>query len=315
MKKLSECPVCKSEKINFYFNQIDKNIGIQGIFSSSKCSNCKAIFLNPQPTYKESGKFYPNEEYYSFNKIIKKEDSIKTRIKLGLYKIYFSNGKNIFEKILFSPIKFFSRGTILNKEIRLLDIGCGSGQFLYEMKSLGLEVYGIEPGKFDKEENKKYNLNIKQGNIESVKYKKEYFDMITLNHVLEHINNPNETLSCIKRILKEEGVLIIGVPNTNSLAFKIFKKNWYQLDIPRHLINYSESNLKLLLEEDGFKTIKVRYNSRPSQFSVSLMYLIKVKSKIIKSLLDFIFLPLTWAVNLLRMGDQIEIWCMKKDIN
>jgi 2-polyprenyl-3-methyl-5-hydroxy-6-metoxy-1,4-benzoquinol methylase len=314
MKYLKKCEICGDKKIKFLFNQKDKNLGILGEFSLSKCLNCGVIFLNPPPSSNESEKFYPKKEYYSLNKIKTEKDSKKTKTKLRLYGIYFSEKNNFLRRIIFSPIKFIIRGTIIKKDIKILDIGCGSGQFLYEMKTLGLDVYGVEPGKFDEEGNKKYDLNIKKGNIGKIKYPKEYFDIITLNHVLEHINNPNTTLLEIKRIIKKEGTFILGVPNTNSLAFKIFGKNWYQLDIPRHIINYSEKNLKFLLNKSGFKVIKIRYNSRPSQFAVSLLFVFGIKKRegILNRILEAIFLPLTWLVNSLRIGDQIEVWCIKK---
>jgi 2-polyprenyl-3-methyl-5-hydroxy-6-metoxy-1,4-benzoquinol methylase len=312
MKNLKECPICLNKNIKFLFNQRDKNLGIPDKFSLWKCTNCKGIFLNPQPSGKESEKFYPKKEYYSLDKIRTEQYSMKTRIKLKLYNIYFSENKNILRRIIFSPIKFIIRGTRIRKRIKLLDIGSGSGQFLYEMKTLGLDVYGIEPGKFDEEGNKRYNLNIKKGDIKSAKYKKESFDIITLNHVLEHINTPNETLQEIKKVLKKDGVLIISVPNTNSLAFRIYNKNWYQLDIPRHVINYSDKNLIFLLDKNGFGVRKVRYNSRPSQFAVSLRYALNIKSKKFEMLLELIFLPFTWLVNTLGTGDQIEVWCKKQ---
>ena len=104
----------------------------------------------------------------------------------------------------------------------------------------------------------------------------------------------------------------MGVPNSNSLAYKIFKKDWYQLDFPRHLINCSDNNLSNILQENGFKIIKIRYNSRPSQFVVSLYYSLGIKkpSKIITYLLNILLLPLTWLINILKKGDQIEIWCI-----
>lgn len=312
MKLIKKCPICANKEIKFFFNQSDKNLNILGKFSLSECKNCEAIFLNPQPSYKESKKFYPKEKYYSLDIIKTEEDSIKTKIKLKLYKTYFSEKKNIFKKIFFSPIKFIIRGTKIKKGLNLLDIGCGSGQFLYEMRSLDLKVYGVEPGNFDKEGNKKYNLNIKNTNLLKAKYPKEFFDIITMNHVLEHLNNPNKTLKEINKTLKKGGLLIIGVPNTNALAKKIFGKNWLSYDVPRHIINYSNKNLRFLLYKNEFKIIKTRYNSRPSQFAVSLMYSLNIKSGLVERILGLIFLPLTWFVNLLKVGDQIEVWCVKK---
>ena len=133
-----------------------------------------------------------------------------------------------------------------------------------------------------------------------------------MNHVLEHLDNPHETITEIKRILKKKGTLIVGIPNTNSTSMKIFGKHWIGLEIPRHLFNYSNKNIRFLLDKNGFKVTKIRYNSRPSQFSVSLMYALNIKSRIIEKIFWVIFLPLTWLVNSLKLGDQIEIWCEKK---
>jgi 2-polyprenyl-3-methyl-5-hydroxy-6-metoxy-1,4-benzoquinol methylase len=314
MRYLNKCEICKSKKIKFLFNGKDKLFGIPGEFPLFKCKNCKTIFLNPQLSYKESEKFYPKDKYHSLENIRTEGDSLKTKINLKLYKIYFSEKNNILKRILFSPVKFVVRGTIIKKREKLLDIGCGSGQFLYEMKSLGLEVYGVEPGDFNKEDSNKYKLNIKNLELIKAKYPKEFFDLITINHVFEHIDNPNETMIEMHRILKKNGTLIIGVPNTNSMAEKIFGKNWLAFDVPRHLFDYSDKNIRFLLEKNKFKVLKIRYNSRPTQFIVSLYFLLNIKKRtgILNRILELIFLPLTWLVNSLKVGDQIEILCVKK---
>lgn len=314
MKSIKQCEVCGSNNIKSLFKQYDKNLNIKKYFYISKCKNCLASFLNPQPEYKELEEHYLKDKYYSLKNIETKE-SKKTRLKLKLYNIYFnSNRNNLLLKTIFSPIKFIVRGTNLTKGNKLLDVGCGSGQFLYEMKELGMDVQGVEPGELNEEENKKYSLNIKKSNLIDAKYKKESFDLITINHVLEHLDNPNETLNEINKILKKDGKLILAIPNTSSLAYWIFKKNWYQLDVPRHIINYSNKNIKLILEKNGFKIKRTRYNSRPSQFVVSLYFSFNIKKRIkpLNYALDILFLPLTWLVNFLRMGDQIEVWCEKK---
>ncbi len=98
------------------------------------------------------------------------------------------------------------------------------------------------------------------------------------------------------------------------IKYLLFEKNWYALDIPRHLFNYSDKILTNKLKKEGFKIIKTRYNARPSQFVNSVYYALKIKrrNKLINLILTIIFLPLTWIVNALKWGDQIEIWCEKK---
>ena len=311
MKDISNCPICNNKNILFVFKQNDKNLNINGEFSAYNCQNCKCIFLNPRPSFKELSKYYSSDKYYSLSKV---NLSAKTKLKIRLYEIYFNKEKNnLLLKLFFSPLKFIVRGTELIKNGKVLDVGCGSGQFLYEMRELGMQPYGVEPGEFDRASNEKYKLNIKNCELIYAKYQANFFDVITMNHVLEHVPNPKETLLEIKRILKKNGKFIIGVPNTNSLAYKLFRKNWHQLDVPRHLIDYSASNLTYLLKKTGFKIKKVRYNSRPNQFVVSLYYLFGItkRNKIITRILELIFSPLTWIVNSLKSGDQIEIWCEK----
>lgn len=314
MKSLNKCEICGSKEISFLFKQKDKNLNIPGEFSIFKCNKCKANFINPQPSEKELERYYSKEKYYSLKKIESKE-SKKTSLRLKLYNIYFNpNKKNIFLKILFSPIKFIVRGTRIKKDSKLLDVGSGTGQFLYEMKELGMKTYGIEPGDFNEKEVKRYELNIEKKDLIKYKNKKEFFDIITMNHVLEHVNNPQEVIKKISLLSKKQGILIIGIPNSNSLAYKLFRKNWHQLDVPRHLFDYSDKNIKILLEKNGFKIIKIRYNSRPNQFVVSLYFALGIKKRIgiINRILEALFLPLTWIVNLTKTGDQIEVWCVKR---
>ncbi len=310
MNFINKCEICGSKNIRLIFKQYDKNLNIPQIFSLYKCKRCKSIFLNPSPSNSELKKYYPSKKYYSLKKI--DTNSKKLKIKMLLYKTYFDKkNKNFLLKAGLFPLKFMSRGTNIKPGLKLLDIGSGSGQFLYEMKALGLDVGGIEPGDFSAEENKRYSLNIKKLDLIKSRYPQNSFDIITMNHVLEHTNNPHEVIMEIKRILKKKGVLIIGVPNSNSLAYKIFRKNWHQLDVPRHLINYSDKNLKFLLENYGFKISKIRYNSRPNQFVISLYFLLGIKKRkeVFNKFLEIIFTPLTWAVNVLKIGDQIEVWC------
>jgi SAM-dependent methyltransferase len=308
MKKIKRCRICGNKKFKFLFAGKDKNIGIKGKFNIFECEKCKVIFLNPLPSTKESEKFYP-KSYYSFNKIDK--TSKKTKLKILLYKIYFNNG-NFFLRFVFSPLKFFVRGTFIKKGDKLLDIGAGSGQFLYEMQLLGLKTYGTEPGNFDEKFSKKQRLNIKKGFLENIKYPSNFFDIITINHVLEHLNNPIKTIKEIKRILKKKGKLIVGVPNTNSLAYKLFKKNWIGLQIPTHPFNFSDNLLIKILKNNGFKVLKKRYNSRPSQFVVSLRYLFNFKKRNFpERILNILFLIPNYLTNLFKIGDQVEVFCEK----
>lgn len=312
MKTIKSCNFCDSRNFRVLFYGRDKNFDVPGKFPILKCKKCGLIFIGIRINQKKLEEYYP-KEYYSFNKI--DPNSLKLRVKMLLYNLYFNpKNKNKLFSLIFLPLLPFSRGIIISPNKKLLDIGSGSGQFLYEMKGFGMKEYGIEPGNFDKESAKKYGLNIKKTDLIKEKYPNEYFDIITINHVLEHVSNPTKIIREIHKILKENGWLIIGVPNYRSLAYLLFRKNWYQLDIPRHLYDFSDKTLVRKLEKEGFRVDKIRYNSRPAQFVISIFYSLNINHKkhpILANILSILFLPLAYAVNAIKFGDQIEIYCSK----
>ena len=309
MKNLKECNFCKGKEFRELFLARDKKIQSKEIFRVVKCKKCGLIFLNPQPSFKELEEHYP-KEYYSLGRI-QDTNSMKTRLKLFLYKVYSDPmRKNWARKIIFSPFLPYLRGAPIIKGAKLLDVGCGSGQFIYEMKKFGLEVYGVEPGDFDEKSAEEFGLNIKKKDLLSAKYPRESFDIVTMSHVLEHTSDPSENLKEVYKVLRKGGLFIVRVPNYNSLSFSLFGKNWYGLDIPRHLYNFSDKILIKRLESEGFRIKRIAYDSRPYQFSSSIKQMLHL-SNISFKIMNLLFLPLTYAVNLLKKGDQIEIYCKK----
>ncbi|MBW8003601.1 MAG: class I SAM-dependent methyltransferase [Planctomycetes bacterium] len=141
---------------------------------------------------------------------------------------------------------------------RVLDLGCAMGFFLKVMKERNYEVYGVEVSKYAAGYAKNsLNLNVHEGDLQSADFHDEFFDIITMWDVLEHLSNPQETLIEIKRILTGNGVLIIETLNIGSLTARILKKNWPLYFPPYHLFYFSLKALKNVLAETGFSVIKI----------------------------------------------------------
>ncbi|MBW3013406.1 class I SAM-dependent methyltransferase, partial [Candidatus Woesearchaeota archaeon] len=185
MKLIEKCEVCGKNKFSFLFYNRDRIYCKPGRFKQVKCINCGLVFINPQPSLEKLEKYYP-ANYYSYNTTAIKNE-IKSKISSFLYETYYSKKGSIFMKILFLPMHTLLRETAIIPNGKILDVGSGSGEFLIKMKEFGMECFGVDPGKIDKVFAEQNKLNIKQGILLEAKYPDNFFDVITLNHVFEHL--------------------------------------------------------------------------------------------------------------------------------
>jgi len=320
-----KCNLCKSEERELLFSNFDRgNPEIKSSFNLFKCTNCGLICIYPQPSADELSKHYPTD-YYSISEA---GNIIHLRKAFTLIQILYNYSKirsdeSIFFSLinlLFYPINSIFRGTNFVENGNFLDVGCGMGYFILIMKYLGMNPYGVEPAKFDEDLSKQYNLSITRSTLQQAKYKSDFFDTITLNHVLEHVNDPSEIMIELNRILKPGGHLIIATPISDSLAFRIFGKYWSQIDTPRHLFIFSTEVLKKYSEKYGFKVDKIRHNSIPSIpiiSSIIYFYENKRNKQYNRNLaqnpfLILLLLPFSIIMNFFKLGDNIEIIMVKK---
>ena len=147
------------------------------------------------------------------------------------------------------------------EEGKLLDVGCRTGNFMFLAKNKGFEPIGIEPSKKFALFCLNNGLKVFNSNLREVNFQDKEFDVITYLEVLEHIGIPSEELKVVYRILRNNGLLIIEVPN---VTFQLFKAKVFQLLHIRgfglmpgdHLVHFSEKTVSLLLKRRGFKILK-----------------------------------------------------------
>lgn len=139
----------------------------------------------------------------------------------------------------------------------VLDIGCGRGDLLIQMQKEGMRVAGTEIDPAVREYLRKKNGIIVYQGLSAID--SESVDLITLHHVLEHIQDPNVVLQSIAQLLKKDGSLIVAVPNYLSMQAKFGKKEWFHLDLPHHLYHFSEAGLSRLLRVHGFRVNEIRH--------------------------------------------------------
>ena len=251
------CDLCESTEYESLFNARDRLHGFEGTFSYVRCKTCGLVYMNPQILPDDICKFYPDD--YGPHQIKREKKHPRERPLRTKFK------KNPFAVCVFCS---------LTTESRLLDVGCGSGKFLNEIRiATGCQVYGVDISEVAARTAKEnYSLEIFTGMLTEVPFPDNYFDVITARSYLEHVNNPSEVLLKLFRLLKQGGDLVIITPNFNSLNSKIFKDKWYALDCPRHLYIYSAKTITKLLEKSGLSIQKIKYDKSSKTFLGSLQY-------------------------------------------
>jgi len=232
------------------------------IFNLVKCKNCGLVYVNPRPVKKELLKYYPQETYYAYQNTENKKTN--TRDKLKDIIIEYSGGyKSINNKFIDNIVKKISKYILLGnipwrKDGKLLDIGCGNGGFLIWYRAHGWNVYGVEINKEAANICRQKGINVFNGELMDAHFKNDTFDVVTIIQVLEHLCSPSQVIKEIYRILKKDGLLLIGIPNFGSYDRKIFNADWLPLEVPRHLYHFEPVKLRNLLERYGFKIQELR---------------------------------------------------------
>jgi ubiquinone/menaquinone biosynthesis C-methylase UbiE len=153
-----------------------------------------------------------------------------------------------------------------NKRGKILDIGCGNGDFLIFMKANGWETFGIDFDENAVMAAKKKGLTIFKGSLEDQNFPKNTFDAITLSHVIEHIYDPENMIKMCYDILKPGGLLVISTPNSASIGHRYFKKYWRGLEPPRHIHIFDLNCLKQVFLKSGFSLFKSFTSNRGAKY-------------------------------------------------
>ncbi|WP_374047720.1 class I SAM-dependent methyltransferase [Aestuariibaculum sp. YM273] len=213
----------------------------------------------PQPSLEKLPDYYKSEDYISHT----------------------DAKRNAFEKVY-----HLVRSYALNKKLQLinsfqsesktiLDVGCGTGDFLQTAQNNGWTIFGVEPNKEARGvANQKTNDSV--FDIDQLsKFEPHIFDVITLWHVLEHLPNLEKQVSVFKTLLKPNGTLVIAVPNFKSYDAKYYKSFWAAFDVPRHLWHFDANSISKLFATVAMEVEKIN----PMLFDAFYVSLLSEKYK------------------------------------
>jgi SAM-dependent methyltransferase len=275
LEAVSACPVCQStSRTELHSGLVDDTFfTAPGTWNLQKCTDCGSAYLDPRPTPESIADAYA--AYYTHGPLLETPSrglkGLAKRVVQELsdnYAVWLADSKRHRGRLLPTIGAVLVRALPPYREVidaryrhlrqpvpgadRLLDIGCGGGEFLCRARSLGWKGEGVDFDPKAVAAARGLDLDVNIGSIDSYADVRDAFDVVTCNHVIEHVYDPCHLITSMHRILKPGGCLWIETPNINSVGHAFFGTAWRGLESPRHLtiLNYHTMVKKLI--ESGF---------------------------------------------------------------
>jgi len=235
----NKCPWCGSNKAQINLWLKDEFLTKED-FHICECLNCGLLYTMPRPSKEKIGAYYKSDEYYSHQE---NKKGFVPRLYEAIKKI---NLKHKF--------RLASRDLPVGK---LLDIGCGVGDFLHIAEHKGWQCTGVEPSEEAREIARQrikgdllYSEDLEQLPDQS-------FDLITMWHVLEHVDDLKWQVAQLQRLIKPNGRIVIAVPNYRSYDGRFYNAYWAAYDVPRHLNHFNKTVLTKIFKTSGLSLVSM----------------------------------------------------------
>lgn len=206
----------------------------------------------------------------------------------------------------------------------LLDLGCSNGLFLECAKQRGWNVFGTEYAQESIDYCADRNIKVFKSDQMPDDFFKLSFDVVTSFEVIEHINNPNEDMALVNKVLRKGGAFYFTTPNFNSISRIILKEKWNVIDYPEHLSYYTPSSIHFLLNANGYKknfliTTGISFTRfSQSMNSEAVSKSIPVNDEALRNKIEhnpflmFAKSTINFILNLFKVGDSLKGFYIKQ---
>ncbi len=300
------CDVCGSRDTRTLYTNADWQVPGLEPFALVQCTNCSLVYLNPRPTPRSIGTFYP-QDYAPFRPAIEDEPLALMR---------WMRQRKV------RHLRYAVERHAKRTQGRILDVGCATGIFLHEMAQAGWETVGVElTPRAAEYARQRFDLEVFTGQLEEAPLEESTFDAVTFWDVLEHTYSPRRTLKRSAALLKPGGILAINIPNWESYDRRLFGAQWIGYDPPRHLYVFPHITLETLLQESGFEILGWETPITPYYaFVISLERWLQMRSPVARKVLSrilrfpgarFIFEPCFAITNWRKRSSIISVFARK----
>jgi SAM-dependent methyltransferase len=273
LEAVPSCPLCGSEERELVHKSIEDRVhSAPGTWTLSRCLACRSGYLDPRPTADTIYLAYGSYQTHDVADKVASEDlGLVGRLRRGAANGYRNrrygtqdspaNPLGLLVALLPSQRQFIdTESRHLPKPGaggRLLDLGCGEGQFLEFARRAGWSVMGVDFDEHAVEAARSRGLDIRLGGVEAVD-PSERFDGITLSHVIEHVHDPLAVLKACYGLLKPGGWIWLQTPNIDALGHVRYGPDWRGLEPPRHLVLFTLESMRKSLVGAGFTGVEVQ---------------------------------------------------------
>jgi SAM-dependent methyltransferase len=329
------CDLCRSDQSDLLIRQRDLLLAVTDEeFTIVRCRQCGLVYLNPRPSRDLIGTYYPSFYYPPTVSKAQPQFQQKTKrvsrgIKRWVMEDYYGypstcppGFRRSMRRLMLWPDKFLRefRGRHIlpwRGEGRVLDVGCGAGGNLKTLQDQGWDVYGIEISELAAAHARDLvGGQIHAGTLATAPFECKMFDMIFMSHSLEHLPSPADALQRVNALLMDDGLLVVSVPNVNSLEVKLFGWWWFGWDPPRHFYHFGKTTLTELLTQTGFKVQQFRTGVKTVFFMESLERVWKHRFRRnvpFRKLIDrLIARPVSLIAGHLGYGTEIMVYAVKQ---
>lgn len=275
LEHVAACPACASLDRELLYRDLFDNVffSAAGRWNLYRCTRCHSAYLDPRPDEASIGKAY--EVYYTHATGRAREErrasgglrALKLALTHGYVNARYGTRRQPSSPLgtwvaRLSPVRRQKRDAEFRflprpgPGQRLLDVGCGNGDYLRNAGDAGWQAVGIDADEKAVEVARQQGLEARLGGIELFAGQADCFDAITLSHVLEHLHDPAMFLRAVHRLLKPGGVVFVDTPNIESRGARRWGVHWRGLETPRHLVIFSRSALIDMLGAAGFVGIE-----------------------------------------------------------
>lgn len=238
---VKECPICGESHFEDFLKTKDFTFSDEN-FTVQRCTSCGFRFTNPIPTEENIGSYYGAENYMSH----------ATQSRKGLMPFVYKRVRNMNLNNKLRLVRKHAKGK------SLLDIGAGNGFFLNACQIDKYVVQGLEPDQKARTVAKNdFDLDLRDPSQIS-EIDSNSIDVITMWHVLEHVYHLKRDIAEYKRVLKDDGTLIIALPNIDSYDSTYYKEYWDGLDLPLHLYHFAPTDVENLFAQFDMEVVEMK---------------------------------------------------------